>query len=212
MAYLNEFPHTEASKLNLDWLLEQYSTFNQRLAEIVQHFDESVEQMQSDILQFKGDYEREFNNFKNDITSLVNEYSDKVDSINDNIGGYVNEYLMENINTILEDNPVLDTIYQRVGVVEPSSSITISDLTSDIIDIVILDNSLNHARFFANNTTNNLISVTQDYTDVIIGERTLSVATLPQFTTRLMVTNVNNNVVISNSGSNNLTVYKKRFN
>lgn len=212
MAYLNEFPHTEASKLNLDWILEQYSTFNQRLAEIVQHFDDSVQEMQSDILQFKGDYEREFNNFKNDITSLVNEYSDKVDSINDNIGGYVNEYLTENINTILEDNPVLDTIYQRVGVVEPSSSITISNLTSDIIDIVILDNSLNHARFFANNTTNNLISVTQDYTDVVIGERTLSVATLPQFTTRLMVTNVNNNVVISNSGSNNLTVYKKRFN
>ena len=212
MAYLNEFPHTEASKLNLDWILEQYSTFNQRLAEIVQHFDDSVAQMQSDILQFKGDYETAFNNFKDDITSLVNEYSEKVDSINENIGGYVNEYLTENINTILEDNPVLDTIYQRVGVVEPNSSITISDLTSDIIDIVILDNSLNHARFFANNTTNNLISVTQDYTDVVIGERTLSVATLPQFTTRLMVTNVNNNVVISNSGSNNLTVYKKRFN
>lgn len=212
MAYLNEFPHTEASKLNLDWILEQYSTFNQRLAEIVQHFDESVEQMQSDVLQFKSDYETAFNNFKNDINSLVDEYSEKVDSINENIGGYVNEYLTENINTILQDNPVLDTIYQRVGVVEPNSSITISDLTSDIIDIVILDNSLNHARFFANNTTNNLVSVTQNYTDVIIEGQTLSVATLPQFTTGLMVTNVNNTIVINNVGVSNLTVYKKKFN
>ena len=168
--------------------------------------------MQSDILQFKADYEIAFNNFKNDITSLVNEYSEKVDSINENIGGYVNEYLTENINTILQDNPVLDTIYQRVGVVEPNQTITISDLTSDIIDVVVLDNSLNHARYFANNSTYGLISTTQDYTDVVIDDRTLSVATLPQFLTRVYVANSGNNLNIQNLGSNNLTVYKKRFN
>lgn len=212
MAYLNEFPMWEADKLNLDWILEQYSTFNARIQEIMEHFDETILQINSDLQTFENTINGQFDNFKHDVNETISAYNEKVDSINENIGGYVNEYLTTNINTILEDNPVLDTIYQRVGVVEPSSSITISDLTSDIIDIVILDNSLNHARFFANNTTNNLISVTQDYTDVIIGERTLSVATLPQFTTRLMVTNVNNNVVISNSGSNNLTVYKKRFN
>lgn len=212
MAYLNEFPHTEASKLNLDWLLEQYSTFNQRLAEIVQHFDESVQEMESDILQFKGDYETAFNNFKNDITSLVDEYSEKVDSINENIGGYVNEYLVENINTILVDNPVLDTIYQRVGVVEPNQTITISDLTSDIIDVVVLDNSLNHARYFANNSNHSVVSVSQTFTDVVIDEQALSVATLPQFLTRVYVSHSGNNLNIQNLGTNNLTVYKKRFN
>ncbi len=212
MAYLNEFPKWDSNGRNLDWLLEQYSTFNQRLQEIVDEFHSATEQMQSDIQGLETNYQRQLDLFEGRINTLVGDITRKVDSINENIGGYVNTYLTENINTILSDNPVLDTIYQRVGVVEPSSSITISDLTSDIIDIVILDNSLNHARFFVNNTTNNLISVTQDYTDVVIGERALSVATLPQFTTRLMVTNVDNNVVISNSGSNNLTVYKKRFN
>lgn len=158
MSYLNEFPHTEASKLNLDWILEQYSTFNQRLAEIVQHFDESVEQMQSDILQYKADYEREFNNFKNDITSLVNEYSEKVDSINENIGGYVNEYLTENINTILEDNPVLETKYEKIGYIDTNESVTYNLDTDVIYEIMTIDYALNMHKGIA---VNNACKLTQ---------------------------------------------------
>lgn len=81
MAYLNEFPHTEASKLNLDWILEQYSTFNQRLAEIVQHFDESVAQMEGDILQFKGEYEQAFNNYKSDINHLMEDFETTIEGV-----------------------------------------------------------------------------------------------------------------------------------
>lgn len=212
MAYLNEFPKWDSNGRNLDWLLEQYSTFEKRLQEIRDEFTETVTRLEGDIDSLENTYQRELDLFEGRINTLVREITRKVDSINENIGGYVNEYLTTNINTILQDNPILDTIYQKVGVVEPNSSIAISDLTSDIIDVVILDNSLNHARYFANSTQYNLVSVTQNYTEVIIEEQALSVATLPQFTTRLMLSNVNNSLVINNVGNSNLTVYKKRFN
>lgn len=169
MAYLNEFPHTEASKLNLDWILEQYSTFNQRLAEIVQHFDDSVEQMQSDVLQFKSDYETAFNNFKNDITSLVDEYSDKVDSINENIGGYVNEYLIENINTILEDNPVLETKYEKIGYIDTNEYVEYT-LENDVIyEIMTIDYALNMHKALAVNNACNLTQCPFARAEVVAG-------------------------------------------
>lgn len=133
MAYLNEFPHTEASKLNLDWILEQYSTFNDRLAEIVQHFDESVAEMQSDILQFKGEYEQAFDNYKSDINHLMEDFetriegsieqfenniNEEVDSIRDVIE-IVNEnteqYINENIQSFLW-NVVTTTIEKSANV------------------------------------------------------------------------------------------------
>lgn len=212
MAFNYENPHDDPNLGNYDYYVNEVKDFQRKLDEYQESVDQKLADQDADIANLQNQVNGQINGLRNEVRDFEERITDEVDSINEHTETYVNNYLTENINTILEDNPVLDTIYQRVGVVEPNQTITISDLTSDIIDIVILDNSLNHARFFANNTTNNLISVTQDYTDVVIGERTLSVATLPQFTTRLMVTNVNNNVVISNSGSNNLTVYKKRFN
>ena len=212
MAYLNEFPKWDSNGRNLDWLLEQYSTFEKRLQEIVDEFHSTTEQMQSDIQGLETNYQKQLDLFEGRINTLVGEITRKVDSINENIGGYVNTYLTENINTILEDNPVLDTIYQRVGVVEPNQSITISDLTSDIIDIVVLNNSLEHARYFANNNTHGVVSVSQTFTNVVIDDQTLSVATLPQFLTRVYLGHSGNNLTIQNLGSDNLTVYKKRFN
>ena len=167
MAYLNEFPHTEASKLNLDWILEQYSTFNQRLAEIVQHFDESVEQMEGDILQFKGDYETAFNNFKDDITSLVNEYSEKVDSINENIGGYVNEYLTTNINTILEDNPVLETKFEKIGYIDTNESVTYNLDTDVVYEIMTIDYALNMHKALAVNNAFKITSAPFEEVDFV---------------------------------------------
>ena len=55
MAYLNEFPHVEANKLNLDWLLEQYSTFDKRLQELHDHFDEAVATFETELESFKHD-------------------------------------------------------------------------------------------------------------------------------------------------------------
>lgn len=118
MAYLNEFPHTEASKLNLDWILEQYSTFNERLAEIVQHFDESVAQMESDILQFKGEYETAFNNYKSDINhlmedfeQLVNQEVQQVSNAIEQVNRNITVYLEENLPTLIEND---QTIHQEI--------------------------------------------------------------------------------------------------
>lgn len=95
MAYLNEFPHTEASKLNLDWILEQYSTFNQRLQEIVQHFDESVAQMEGDILQFKGEYEQAFDEYKSQVNGMIESISDAIEQVSENVSEYVQEHMNE---------------------------------------------------------------------------------------------------------------------
>ena len=142
MAYLNEFPHTEASKLNLDWILEQYSTFNQRLAEIVQHFDESVAEMQSDILQFKGEYEQAFNNYKSDINHLMedfettiegaieqfeNDINDEVDSIRDVIeivNQNTEQYINENIQSFMWN--VVTTTLEKSANVSPEGNATIN--------------------------------------------------------------------------------------
>lgn len=142
MAYLNEFPHTEASKLNLDWILEQYSTFNERLAEIVQHFDESVAQMESDILQFKGEYETAFNNYKSDINHLMenfettiegaieqfeNDINDEVDSIRDVIeivNKNTEQYINENIQSFMWN--VVTTTLEKSASVSPDGNATIN--------------------------------------------------------------------------------------
>ena len=68
MGYLNEFPHFEANTLNLDWLLEQYSTFNKRLQELHDHFDEAVATMEEDIAQFKS-------SVNSDLTAMHSEIS-----------------------------------------------------------------------------------------------------------------------------------------
>lgn len=219
MAYLNEFPHTEASKLNLDWLLEQYSTFNQRLEEIVQHFDESVQEMESDILQFKADYETAFNNFKHDITSLVNEYSEKVDSINENIGGYVNEYLTENINTILVDNPVLDTKFQRVGTIPTGESLSINLTQNRMYEIVYLDYQFNYVKYLVSNDTYRIIARTYDnIPTTITNEMTQEVVmcSVPVVLPSTLGETINVSLsdltfTIENGKPNTLTVYMKEL-
>ena len=49
MAYLNEFPKWDSNGRNLDWLLEQYSTFEKRLQEIRDEFTETVTRLEGDI-------------------------------------------------------------------------------------------------------------------------------------------------------------------
>lgn len=117
MAYLNEFPHFEADKLNLDWILEQYSTFNKRLEEIMAAFQTAVDEMQEDvdeirsytqeqIAQVRSDFEsftaqvnENFDNLSDDLqqqvnTSVTNIYH-TIDRITDNMTAYVGEHMSE---------------------------------------------------------------------------------------------------------------------
>ena len=104
MAYLNEFPHFEASQLNLDWILEQYSTFNKRIKEINDHFDEAiatiqgeVEELNSDFEDFKETVNTNFDTLGEELESQVNEAITEIQSqiniINEHMETYVAEHM-----------------------------------------------------------------------------------------------------------------------
>ena len=85
MGYLNEFPHVESNKLNLDWLLEQYRTFNDRIAEIQAHFDEVAEEMRQENAQYKADMLEAFNSFKDDVNEQVATISNAIEQVSENV-------------------------------------------------------------------------------------------------------------------------------
>lgn len=106
MAYLNEFPHMEANKLNLDWLLEQYSTFNKRIKEIQDHFDEvaaemagEVNQLEQDFDEFKQTVNTNFSNLSHDIEVQVNaaiaDIQRQIDTISNNMAAYIEAHMEE---------------------------------------------------------------------------------------------------------------------
>lgn len=74
MGYLNEFPHFESNKLNLDWILEQYATFNKRIQEIQDHFDEVAEGMEQEVEQLSSD----FDDFKNEVNGSLDEFEESI--------------------------------------------------------------------------------------------------------------------------------------
>ena len=106
MAYLNEFPHMEANKLNLDWLLEQYSTFNTRIKEIQDHFDEVASEFASDVKHLEHDFDEfkqtvntNFSNLSHDIEVQVNaaiaDIQRQIDTISNNMAAYIETHMEE---------------------------------------------------------------------------------------------------------------------
>jgi len=74
MGYLNEFPHFESNKLNLDWLLEQYSTFNDRLEEITNAFNEAVNQFESDLENYETSINNAVASFENTVNGIIRDF------------------------------------------------------------------------------------------------------------------------------------------
>lgn len=119
MGYLAEFPHMEANKLNLDWLLEQYSTFNKRIKEIQDHFDEVAAEMASEVNQLEQDFD-EFkqtvnNNFSNlshdlevQVQGAINDIQSQINTLSDNMAQYIEahmeEWQTEAIEVLFESN------------------------------------------------------------------------------------------------------------
>lgn len=216
MAYLNEFPKWDSNGRNLDWLLEQYSTFEKRLQEIRDAFTETVTRLEGDIDTLENTYQRELDLFEGRINTLVNEITRKVDSINENVGGYVNEYLTENINTILVDNPVLETKYERVGTISANSSFTYEIETNAMYEIMILDYAFNYKKWLVSNDTYNVIGRTFTYVGTTLTydgtEHSCTVPIMSQFDFNTNILSIVNNVVTINNGTSNvLTVYVKKL-
>lgn len=108
MAYMdnNEFPHFSPDKINLNWILEQYATFNARIKEILDRFDEKAEEMQAEVNQIVSDFEtfknlinENFENFETNIREEVAEglasVENQIDTISVNMQSYISGHMDE---------------------------------------------------------------------------------------------------------------------
>ena len=102
MAYLNEFPHFESTTLNLDWLLQQYSTFNERIKEIQDHFDEVAEAMQQGIDTFEENVNNSLSQMTQDITDLQGDFDDFVSTVNQNFSDLTDD-IREDVDNAIAD-------------------------------------------------------------------------------------------------------------
>ena len=228
MAYLNEFPNLRPNELNLNWLLKQYATFNDRIQEILNHFDETIVTINGDIDEFKREVNGAISDFEREINSTVSEYNAKVDSINENIGGYVNEYLVENINTILVDNPVLETKYTKFGYIDTNETCTLELEEDKLYEIMTIDYALNmHKGIAVNNAFN--ITQTPPVVETVVGSVVASEGSVPLSPPFPVIVEVgtipadiicnngslitgttsNNVLTITNNGTNRVRVYYK---
>lgn len=73
MAWNNEFPHFENNKQVLDWILKQYSTFNQRIQEIQDHFDEVAQGMAEQVAELQGDFTEFTQTVNNNFSQLSHD-------------------------------------------------------------------------------------------------------------------------------------------
>lgn len=220
MAYLNEFPHVEGSALNLDWILEQYSTFNQRLQEITDAFNEAVQTMEADISTLENNYRRELDNFESRILNEVQTMSNKVDSINENIGGYVNNYLTENITQILQTNPVLEVKFEKIGYIDTNETCTLELEEDKIYEIMTIDYALNMHRGLAVNNATRITESPHDMIEVIYSAELEALepegydlrttqAPVKYFEDLISLSAASNVLTITNLGTNRIRVYAK---
>ena len=166
MANFNTFPHVNADNLNLDWLLEQYATFNDRITEILAHFDEVAEEMRQQNEHYKNQVLALFNNYKNyvdaqvaSMNNKVDEVKDAVDQINEKTDEYVYNYLEENITEILQDNPVIETRYENLGGIAAGATKTIELEQNVVYDIMLNNWDLGTVKILASNNDWNYVSL-----------------------------------------------------
>ena len=131
MAWNNEFPHFENNQQVLDWILRQYSTFNQRIQKIQDHFDEVAEGMAEQVAELKQDFTEfqttvngQLDQFEEDIQQQLStgltEIQQQVAFISSNMADYVAEHMNEwqaqasysdehkRVNFNTSNNPLLD--------------------------------------------------------------------------------------------------------
>lgn len=128
MAYLNEFPHVEGSTLNLDWILEQYSTFDQRLQEIVDEFHQAVTNMEGQITELESDYERKLANFEGRVLNEIDTISNAIEQISNNVADYVQEHMDEwQLEAMTDDENII------IGEYDPTQPVTEGGQINEII-------------------------------------------------------------------------------
>lgn len=129
MAYLNEFPNLKPDQLNLNWILEQYSTFNDRIQEILDHFDETIGVINDNINEFKNDITTEFNNLETSVGEQIATISNAIEQVSDNVSEFVEEHMEEwQLNAMTgENNDII------IGEYDPEEPITEGGNLNEII-------------------------------------------------------------------------------
>lgn len=131
MAYLNEFPNLKPNELNLNWLLEQYSTFNARIQEILNHFDETVAEIRQDLSTFENNINTQFDEFKTEVRTESYTVERTLETITNNMTEYVGEHITEwQIRSSRVPCPISDYIGE---VVIPNVNSATQDLVIDSI-------------------------------------------------------------------------------
>lgn len=130
MAYLNEFPNLKPNELNLNWLLEQYSTFNARIQEILNHFDETVAEIRQDLSTFENSINTQFDEFKTEVRNESYTVERTLETITNNMTEYVGEHMSE---------WQVNASRLTVSVSEGAGSATIPDVLTSEHDVVIFD-------------------------------------------------------------------------
>lgn len=95
MAYLNEFPKWDSNGRNLDWLLEQYSTFEKRIQELHQAFNDAVTNMEGQISDLESEYARQLDNFESRVLSEIHSIENAIEQVSNNVAEYVSEHMEE---------------------------------------------------------------------------------------------------------------------
>ncbi|WP_407422654.1 hypothetical protein [Methanobrevibacter sp.] len=237
MSNLNTFPHINADDLNLDWLLLQYATFNERIAEIMAHFDEVAAAMADQNEQYKNQMLALYNNYKNYVDAKVASMQNQVDSVKDAVeqinqktDEYVYNYLEENITEILQDNPVIETRYENKGGIAAGAT-TLIELDQNVVYDIMLNNwDLGTIKILASNNDWNYVAlpmITENDASHISGVTTaivpggsigdtfvkeISYTQVPVSEAVSYVTvSINNRVMsITNNSQQTITLYMKR--
>lgn len=129
MAYLNEFPNLKPNELNLNWILEQYSSFNDKLQELHDHFDSAINDINASIDEFENGINAEFNEFKDEVNGQIATINNAIEQVSDNVSEFVAEHMEEwQLDAMTgEDNDII------IGEYDPEQPITDGGELNEII-------------------------------------------------------------------------------
>ncbi len=228
MAFNYENPHDDPNLGNYDYYVNEVKDFQRKLDEYQESVDQKLADQDADIANLQNQVNGQINGLRNEVRDFEERISDEVDSINEHTETYVNNYLSENIETILQDNPVLETKYEKIGYIDTNESITYN-LDSDVIyEVMTIDYALNMHKGLA---VNNAFKITQTpaVVETVVGGVAVSEGVVPLTPPVPVITEVNilpadiicnsaslitgsssgNVLTITNTGTNRVRVYIK---
>lgn len=152
MAFNYENPHDDPNLGNYDYYVNEVKDFQRKLDEYQESVDQKLADQDADIANLQNQVNGQINGLRNEVRDFEERISDEVDSINEHTETYVNNYLTENIETILQDNPVLETKYEKIGYIDTNESVTYNLDTDVIYEVMTIDYALNmHKALAVNN-------------------------------------------------------------